>query len=104
MPREMIHKLEELTKVYYTSLTDSNPDIKTSYPFDLLMEDTKLIFINMWIQYVGFTLGSIEGYKDPEQEKSKANWREMMKRNMETVHYSGSLEAFKKFISSKGLG
>ena len=100
----MIHKLEELTKVYYTSLTDSNPDIKTSYPFDLLMEDTKLIFINMWIQYVGFTLGSIEGYKDPEQEKSKANWREMMKRNMETVHYSGSLEAFKKFISSKGLG
>jgi len=28
----------------------------------------------------------------------------MMKRNMETVHYSGSLEAFKKFISSKGLG
>ena len=68
-----------------------------------LLKDTKLIFINMWIQYVGFTLGSIEGYKDPEQEKSKANWREMMKRNMETVHYSGSLEAFKKFISSKGL-
>ena len=100
----MIHKLEELTKVYYTSLTDSNPDIKASYPFNLLMEDTKLIFINMWIQYVGFTLGSIEGYKDPEQEKSKANWREMMKRNMETVHYSGSLEAFMKFISSKGLG
>ena len=99
----MIHKLEELTAVYYTSLTDSNPDIKASYPFDLLMEDTKLIFINMWIQYVGFTLGSIEGYKDPEQEKSKSNWREMMKRNMETVHYSGSLEAFKKFISSKGL-
>ena len=99
----MIHKLEELTAVYYTSLTDSNPDIKASYPFDLRMEDTKLRFINMWIQYVGFTLGSIEGYKDPEQEKSKANWREMMKRNMETVHYSGSLEAFKKFISSKGL-
>jgi hypothetical protein len=100
----MIHKLEELTKVYYTSLTDSNPDINTSYPFDLLMEDIKLIFINMWIQYVGFSLGSIEGYQDPEQEKSKANWREMMKRNMETVHYSGSLEAFKKFVSSKGLG
>ena len=100
----MIHRLEELTKIYYNSLTQTNEDIKSSYPFDQLFDDTKLIFINMWIQYIGFTLGSIDGYKDPEQEKSKQNWREMMKRNMETVHYSGCLDSFENFISKQGLG
>ena len=100
----MILRLEELTKIYYDSLTQTNEDIKSSYPFDQLFDDTKLIFINMWIQYIGFTLGSIDGYKDPEQEKSKQNWREMMKRNMETVHYSGCLDSFENFISKQGLG
>ena len=99
----MIHRLEDLTSIYYKSLTKNNPSINDDYPFDRLMEDTKLIFVNMWIQYVGFTLGSIDGYKDPGQEKSKSNWREMMKRNMETVHYSGCLEAFERFISEKNL-
>ena len=100
----MIHRLEELTEIYYDSLTANNEDIKASYPFDQLFDDMKLIFINMWIQYIGFTLGSIDGYKDPEQEKSKQNWREMMKRNMETVHYSGCLNSFENFIAKKGLG
>ena len=100
----MILKLNELTQVYYQSLTHNNSAIEDEYPFDMLLADTKLIFINMWIQYVGFTLGSIDGYKDPEQEQSKANWREMMKRNMETVHYSGCLNEFENFINQKELG
>ena len=100
----MIHKLKELTQVYYQSLTHNNSAIEDEYPFDMLLADTKLIFINMWIQYVGFTLGSIDGYQDPEQEQSKANWREMMKRNMETVHYSGCLNEFENFIKQKELG
>ena len=100
----MILKLKELTQVYYQSLTHNNSAIEDEYPFDMLLADTKLIFINMWIQYVGFTLGSIDGYKDPEQEQSKANWREMMKRNMETVHYSGCLNEFENFINQKELG
>ena len=99
----MIHKLKELTHIYYDSLTGSNSEIKNSYPFEQLLDDTKLIFINMWIQYIGFTLGSIDGYKDPELKKSKDNWREMMKRNMETVHYSGCLESFEKFIAQSKL-
>ncbi len=100
----MILKLKELTQVYYQSLIHNNSAIEDEYPFDMLLADTKLIFINMWIQYVGFTLGSIDGYKDPEQEQSKANWREMMKRNMETVHYSGCLNEFESFINQKELG
>ena len=100
----MILKLKELTQVYYQSLIHNNSAIEDEYPFDMLLADTKLIFINMWIQYVGFTLGSIDGYKDPEQEQSKANWREMMKRNMETVHYSGCLNEFENFINQKELG
>ena len=100
----MILKLKELTQVYYQSLTHNNSAIEDEYPFDMLLADTKLIFINMWIQYVGFTLGSIDGYKDPEQEQSKANWKEMMKRNMETVHYSGCLNEFENFINQKELG
>ena len=99
----MIFKLEELTRIYYDSLTNNNSEVKNTYPFEQLLEDTKLIFINMWIQYIGFTLGSIDGYKDPELKKSKDNWREMMKRNMETVHYSGCLESFEKFISKAKL-
>ena len=99
----MIFKLEELTRIYYDSLTINNSEIKNTYPFEQLLEDTKLIFINMWIQYIGFTLGSIDGYKDPELKKSKDNWREMMKRNMETVHYSGCLESLEKFISKAKL-
>ena len=99
----MIFRLKELTRIYYDSLTNNNSEIKNTYPFEQLLEDTKLIFINMWIQYIGFTLGSIDGYKDPELKKSKDNWREMMKRNMETVHYSGCLESLEKFISKAKL-
>ena len=43
------------------------------------------------------------GYKDPEQAKSKENWREMMKRNMETLHYSGCIDSFERFISKLNL-
>ena len=95
----MIHRLDEMTSIYYESMISKKPEIKDEYPYEVLLDDLKLLFINIWPEYLGFTVGSIDGYKDPEQLKSKENWREMMKRNMETVHYSGCLESFENFIS-----
>jgi hypothetical protein len=84
-------------------MISKKPEIKDEYPYEVLLDDLKLLFINIWPEYLGFTVGSIDGYKDPEQHKSKENWREMMKRNMETVHYSGCLESFENFISKLDL-
>ena len=99
----MIHKLDELTSIYYQAMISKRPDIEKEYPYDLLLDDLKLLFINIWPEYLGFTVGSIDGYKDPEQAKSKENWREMMKRNMETLHYSGCIDSFERFISKLNL-
>ena len=99
----MIHRLDEMTSIYYESMISKKPEIKDEYPYEVLLDDLKLLFINIWPEYLGFTVGSIDGYKDPEQLKSKENWREMMKRNMETVHYSGCLESFENFISKLDL-
>ena len=99
----MIHRLDEMTSIYYESMISKKPEIKDEYPYEILLDDLKLLFINIWPEYLGFTVGSIDGYKDPEQLKSKENWREMMKRNMETVHYSGCLESFENFISKLDL-
>ena len=99
----MIHRLDEMTSIYCESMISKKPEIKDEYPYEVLLDDLKLLFINIWPEYLGFTVGSIDGYKDPEQLKSKENWREMMKRNMETVHYSGCLESFENFISKLDL-
>ena len=99
----MIHRLDEMTSIYYEAMLSKRPEIKDEYPYEVLLDDLKLLFINIWPEYLGFTVGSIDGYKDPEQLKAKENWREMMKRNMETVHYSGCLEAFENFISKLDL-
>ena len=99
----MIHRLDEMTSIYYEAMLSKRPEIKDEYPYEVLLDDLKLLFINIWPEYLGFTVGSIDGYKDPEQLKSKENWREMMKRNMETVHYSGCLKSFENFISKLDL-
>ena len=99
----MIHRLDEMTSIYYEAMLSKRPEIKDEYPYEVLLDDLKLLFINIWPEYLSFTVGSIDGYKDHEQLKSKENWREMMKRNMETVHYSGCLESFENFISKLDL-
>ena len=101
----MIHKLNELTHIYYDSLTGSNSEIKNSYPFEQLLDDTKLIFINMWIQYIGFTLGSIEGYKDPELKKSKDTQVNVRIRNCEIILFSKLINWIKTVLKkTKALG
>jgi len=94
----MVHRLAELTDIYYQALISKRPEIAEQYPFDVLLDDLKLLFVNIWIEYLGFTVGSIDGYRDPNQQQAKDNWEEMMKRNMETLHYSGCLQSFEAFI------
>ena len=43
----MIHRFEELTKTYYESLCSHKPEIREEYPFDQMMIDIKLLFINI---------------------------------------------------------
>ena len=95
----MVERLEELTQQYYDVLLQIRPDIQSEYPFDTFITDIKLIFINMWVQYIGFSLGSVDGYADPEQADAKENWRILMKRNMETLHLSNALMALESYIA-----
>ncbi|GEM_PF-3041678 len=99
----MIHRFEELSRIYYTTLCEHKPEVKEEYPFEKMFKDIKLLFINIWIEYLGFTLGSLDGYKDAAQQKAKENWKEMIKRNMQTIHYSGCLDSFEEFISGLDL-
>ena len=94
----MVHRLEELTHIYYQSLISNRPEIAKQYPFDVLLDDLKLLFVNIWIEYLGFTFGSIDGYRDPNQQQAKDNFKELIKRAMETLHYSGCLVSFQAFI------
>jgi len=68
------------------------------WQIDVLLDDLKLLFVNIWIEYLGFTLGSIDGYRDPNQQQAKDNFKELIKRAMETLHYSGCLRSFQAFI------
>lgn len=96
---DMVERLEELTQQYYETLKQVRPDVQSEYPFATFMTDIKLIFINMWVQYIGFSLGSVDGYADPEQADAKENWRILMKRNMETLHLSNALAALESYIA-----
>ena len=93
----MVFRLEELTRIYYDTLVSLKPDIESEYPFDQLLADIKIIFLNTWIQYLGFTLGMLDGYTDPAQADAKENWRLMMIRNMQTLHHSETLDALKQY-------
>ena len=98
----MVERLEELTQQYYATLTQIRPNIESEYVFDTLMADMKLIFINMWVQYIGFSLGSVDGYADPAQADAKDNWRILMRRNMETLHLSNAVLVLESYIASDG--
>lgn len=94
----MVDHLEDLTQQYYNTLTGIRPEIADDYTFDTLMTDIRLNFINMWIQYLGFSLDAVDGYLDPAQAEAKENWRIMMRRNMETLHGSDALKALQAYI------
>jgi hypothetical protein len=94
----MVDHLEDLTRQYYDALTNIRPEISDDYSFSTLMNDTGLSFINMWVQYIGFSLDSVAGYSDPLQAEAKENWRIMMGRNMETLHGSKALQALESYI------
>jgi hypothetical protein len=94
----MVDHLEDLTRQYYDALTKIRPEISDDYSFGTMMTDTRLCFINMWVQYIGFSLDSVAGYSDPAQAEAKENWRIMMGRNMETLHGSKALQALEAYI------
>jgi hypothetical protein len=88
----MVFRLEELTKIYYDTLVSLKPDIESEYLFDLLLADIKIIFLNGWIQYLGFSLGMLDGYTDPAQADTKETWRLMMIRNMQMMNLRVTLD------------
>ena len=44
----------------------------------------------------------MEGYKNPDNKAAAENWRLLMTRNMETLHYCGCAEALEKFVKETG--
>lgn len=96
----MVERLEELTQQYYATLIQIRPNIESEYAFDSLLADIKLIFINMWVQYIGFSLGSVDGYADPAQADAKENWWILTRRNMETLHRSNAVLVLESYIAS----
>lgn len=104
-----IQRFDELMGGYYATLCRKcaergvSIDATAQYPLETLKADTKLLFVDMWIQYIGFSLGSLDGYKDPSKAKSKDNWKLLITRNMETLHHSGALDALEDFISTLDL-
>ena len=71
----MIHRLDEMTSIYYEAMISRNLKLD-EYPYEVLLDDLKLLFINIWYEYLGFTVGSIDGYKDPEQLSQKKTERD----------------------------
>ena len=62
-----------------------------SYSQEDLQNDIRLCFVDIWLQYIMFSMGSLPSYNEPANKKAKDYWKLVMKRNMEAVHYSGAL-------------
>ena len=48
----------------------------------------------------GFTVGSMEGYKDPANHQAMHNWDLLMQRNCQTLHLTGVLTVLKDFVAT----
>ena len=52
--------------------------------------------VRITAQYIAFTTSYFETYRDPAKATEKKFWRKMMRRNMETLHHSGALQALQQ--------
>ena len=51
-------------------------------------------------QYIAFTTSYFPAFRDPAKAGMKEFWRKMMVRNMETLHYSGALQALQQLAAA----
>jgi hypothetical protein len=108
MESGIVQRFDELMGGYHATPRHALPEVRGAGHRDqrggavleTLKADTKLIFVIGRIEYIGFSLGSLDGYKDPSKAKSKDNWKLLMTRNMETLHNTGTLDALVKFIGT----
>jgi len=92
-------RFEELVTGYHATLVKLEPKA-AAYKLEDLLIDIKLCFCTIWMQYVGFTVGSMEGYKDPANHQAMHNWDLLMQRNCQTLHLTGVLTVLKDFVAT----
>ena len=54
---------ESLNRIYYDRLTELKPDSANEYSFQQHLNDIRIIIVYIWIEYFGFSVGSLDGYK-----------------------------------------
>jgi hypothetical protein len=92
-------KFEELIAGYHATLVKLEPKA-AAYKLEDLITDIRLCFCTIWMQYVGFTVGSMEGYKDPKNHQAMHNWDVLMQRNCQTLHLTGVLKTLEDFVAA----
>ena len=101
VPGKEISSFEELMAGYHKELCELLPSVRKEYPLTTLLSDVKLQFVGMWVEYMVFSAGVLDGYKDPAQKEAKDIWQALMKRTMETMSHTGVLEELQAFAAKQ---
>lgn len=91
--------LEQNIADYHAELVRLEPKA-AAYKLEDLLVDIRLCFSTLWMQYVGFTVGSMEGYKLPENHQAMHNWDLLLQRNCQTLHLTGVKRCLEEFAAS----
>ena len=96
----MAKEMDRYLARYHQALCEHQPKAASSYSLEELTNDVRLSMVDMHMQYLVFTMGVMPGYKDPANREAKEYWEKMIRRNCETLHYSGSLDALAKLAAA----
>jgi hypothetical protein len=91
----VLQDLDSFLTRYYAALCAAQPKAAASYSLEDLITDVRLSFVDMFLQYLIITMGFFEGYKDPANKAAADYWSTAMRRNCETLHFTGALEPLK---------
>jgi hypothetical protein len=91
----VMQDLDSYLARYHAALCAAQPKAAASYSLEDLTTDVRLSSVDMFLQYVVITNGFMEGYKDPANKAAADYWNIVMRRNCETLHFTGALEPLK---------
>ena len=96
----IIRELDYYIELYYKALCKKQPKAAASYSLAELKFDIQLLTVDMHLQYLMFTVGVLPGYQEPANKAAADNWEDLLRRNAETVHMCGCLEALSTLAAS----
>ncbi len=99
---EIRRKDKEFLKAYHDKLVDLCPQAKTSYPYDMLVEDYKIAFVLWWLALITLGVATIPIFDQPEGQRMKALWGQGLNYSWQAIQDHDCLDMVKGFVADIG--